>query len=55
VRRSALTYTQPSVAAWLPSADDRLEHGLRIDADWWVRNEAQLNTQFREWWRNTRP
>ncbi|MDH3714577.1 MAG: extracellular solute-binding protein [Gammaproteobacteria bacterium] len=55
VRRSALTYTQPSVAAWLPSADGRLEHGLRIDADWWVRNRARLNEQFREWWRNTQP
>lgn len=55
VRRSALTYTQPAVAAWLPSADGRLERGLRIDAGWWVRNEPQLNAQFREWWRNTRP
>ena len=49
VRRSALSYTQPPVAAWLPSAGDRLQRGLRIDAEWWARNGAQLDAEFRAW------
>ena len=55
VRRSALNYIQPSVAAWLPSAQDRLARGLRVDSDWWLRNESQLNDRFRQWWRDVRP
>lgn len=53
VRRSALPYTRPAVAAWLPSADNRLEQGMRLDAEWWSRNGAQIDAQFRAWWRDT--
>lgn len=48
-RESSLALLDEAVVPHLPTAPANAEGALRIDAEWWARNQTRMERQFEHW------
>lgn len=48
-RQSSLALLDEAIKPHLPTAPANAEGALRIDAEWWARNQARMERQFEHW------
>lgn len=48
-RQSSMALLDEAIKPHLPTAPANAEGALRIDAEWWARNQARMERQFEHW------
>ncbi len=49
VRKSSMSHIDPDMRAKLPTAEPNMATAIELDAQWWSRHMAAINTRFERW------